>query len=197
MGNILFTSDTHYFHDNIIKYCNRPYKDVDEMNWALVKNWNDKVRPEDTVYHLGDVAFRFQEKFEEICNILRNLNGKKILILGNHDKHIQKMGNMFDMHMPYIWHDVIKGPIMLNPRVSMNHYPEWDAQFLSSGGWVLHGHEHNDNSNRPYRMLDVGVDAQNYSPISYEEIFHIMKNRREYIPGEEVNDFKREDRKNG
>lgn len=164
------------------------------MNWALVKNWNDKVRPEDTVYHLGDVAFRFQEKFEAIQHILRSLNGKKILILGNHDTHIKRMGSMFDSHMPYIWHDVLQGPVMLNPRVRMNHYPEWDAEFLNSGGWHLHGHEHNDNSNRSYRMLDVGVDAQNYAPISYEEIFHIMKERRNYIPGEEVNEFKREDR---
>lgn len=194
MANIFYTSDTHYFHDNIIKYCNRPFADVDEMNWKLVRNWNDRVGPNDTVYHLGDVAFRFQEKFEAISDILRNLNGKKYLIMGNHDTQIKKKLSMIHNWMPHVWHEVIIGPYNLSDKIVLNHYPKWDKEFLDAGGWHLHGHEHADNSNRPYRLLDVGVDAQNYAPISHDEVFDIMRNRREWIPGEEKIDFKREDR---
>ena len=56
MPSIWFTSDTHFSHCNIIKYCNRPFKDVDEMNKILIQNWNNVVRPDDIVWHLGDFA---------------------------------------------------------------------------------------------------------------------------------------------
>ena len=73
---IYFTSDTHFGHANIIKYCKRPFANVDEMNIALVAAWNAKVKPEDTVYHLGDVTFKR-------LDMVPLLNGTKILIRGN------------------------------------------------------------------------------------------------------------------
>jgi len=182
MAGTFFTSDTHYFHDNIIKYCNRPYANVDEMNEALVQNWNAVVRPADTVYHLGDVAFRFQEKFEHLKHILARLNGKKYLVLGNHDVHIKKKLANIHAWMPYIWEDVFIGEHMFNQKVMLCHYPTHDVPgklFMRDGGWMLHGHEHAFHK-RKYRMLDVGVDAHNYTPIEYEQVFHIMKDRRDY-----------------
>src|SRR3990167_7898211 len=77
-------SDNHFFHSNIIlpTYSNRPFKHVDEMNEAMIENWNAKVAPDDTIRVIGDFSFGSAEK---TANVLRRLNGTKILIEGNHD----------------------------------------------------------------------------------------------------------------
>ena len=77
------TSDTHFNHKNIIKYCNRPFNDVYEMNETLINNWNSVVTPEDIIYHLGDFGFGTKEELQEIFD---RLNGYKYLIMGNHDR---------------------------------------------------------------------------------------------------------------
>ena len=89
MEKIFFTSDTHFGHANIIKYCARPFASVQEMNRELIARWNAVVGPRDTVYHLGDFAFG---KASEAPTFLRKLNGaKKILIRGNHDRNARQM----------------------------------------------------------------------------------------------------------
>ena len=82
MSKIFITSDTHFSHKNIIKYCNRPFSSVEEMNSVLTDNWNSIVSKDDLVIHLGD--FSFGRTIESIKNHLDKLNGNKILILGNH-----------------------------------------------------------------------------------------------------------------
>lgn len=77
MSEIYFTSDTHFYHKNIIAYCERPWHSVEEMNSALIKNWNKEVSKSDIVYHLGDIAFCSGDKLEAILN---SLNGKIIHI---------------------------------------------------------------------------------------------------------------------
>lgn len=79
---IYFIADTHFNHENIIKYCNRPFKNAKEMNEYIVSKWNSAVAQNDIVYHLGDVGFGTTEELKEIVN---RLNGTKILIRGNHD----------------------------------------------------------------------------------------------------------------
>lgn len=79
---IYVISDTHFYHNNILKYCNRPYKTVDEMNSNIINNWNSIVNPNDVVLHLGDVGFGLVEQLKPI---VENLNGHKILLKGNHD----------------------------------------------------------------------------------------------------------------
>jgi calcineurin-like phosphoesterase family protein len=81
--NIFVTSDTHFAHYNIIKYCNRPFSDLIEMHECLIKNWNDIVSPDDLVFHLGD--FQMPSDFYILNKIVTRLNGDKILIKGNHD----------------------------------------------------------------------------------------------------------------
>lgn len=77
-----FIADTHFNHENIIKYCNRPFKDSKEMNEYIVNKWNSIVRKDDIVYHLGDVGFGSTDELKELVG---RLNGTKILIRGNHD----------------------------------------------------------------------------------------------------------------
>src|SRR5688572_21270703 len=85
MAEIWVISDTHFNHENIIKYCGRPFKDAKSMNECMVERWNETVKPQDKVYHLGDVYMGGGFDREHTLNLLCNLNGKKRLILGNHD----------------------------------------------------------------------------------------------------------------
>ena len=89
-------SDTHFGHENIIQYCNRPFKTVEEMDNVLIKNWNETVSNKDVVVHLGDFALCSKKMAREICS---QLNGKKILIKGNHDQqpdtYYKECGFMF------------------------------------------------------------------------------------------------------
>ena len=74
--NLFFTSDTHFWHSNIIKYCNRPFMDIEEMNEEIIKRWNDKIEKDDLVFHLGDFAFCGPSQYK---TLLERLNGKKNL----------------------------------------------------------------------------------------------------------------------
>ena len=83
---IFFVSDTHFCHENIIKYCKRPFKSIEENDEELIRRWNEKVPEDGIVFHLGDVAFGDRERVD---NILKRLNGKIYLVIGNHDwRHI-------------------------------------------------------------------------------------------------------------
>lgn len=79
---IYFIADTHFNHPNIIKYCNRPFKNTYEMNEYIIQKWNSVVKKDDTVYHLGDVGFG---SLQEVKSLVERLNGTKILLKGNHD----------------------------------------------------------------------------------------------------------------
>lgn len=104
---IWFTSDTHFGHKNIIRYANRPFDDVTHMNEMLVHNWNSVVHPDDTVYHLGDVALG---PIRESLAYIRRLNGRKVLITGNHDRNFR-----------------------LGKRSAGLEPPEWDAEYIEAG----------------------------------------------------------------
>ena len=80
---IYFTSDLHFYHENIIKSVNRPFKNAEQMNDTLIKNWNNKVQPHDEIYILGDFTMK---GYTFATTILYQLKGKKHLIKGNHDK---------------------------------------------------------------------------------------------------------------
>lgn len=130
-----FTSDTHFGHANIIRFCNRPFKNVEEMDEALIENWNQVVSEDDTVFHLGDFAFGGSSVWK---SIIPRLNGHINLIIGNHDRKNLRQGYMssFDMVVPQLQIEIEGNPIYLN------HYP-----FLCYGGsyrgvWQLFGHVH-------------------------------------------------------
>lgn len=168
---IFFTSDTHFGHDAIIGYCNRPYANVSEMDDALVENWNSVVGPEDTVFHLGDVSFHTHEPFERY---LSRLNGKKHLVIGNHDHHYVTNPRYWEStptHYREIQFDM-HGELT-NKRsghtIVLCHYPirQWNKG--QWGSWMLHGHAHGTIPSIP-RSIDVGTDCHNYRPVSLAEV---------------------------
>ena len=179
--NTFFTSDLHFGHANIIKYCNRPWESVQAMDEALISNWNQTVKHDDLVYVLGDVFFCEAKRASEI---MHRLNGRKQLILGNHDKMIRNqvpIQNLFEKIHPDLHADTIDGIYVV-----MCHYPllTWNRAFR--GSFMLHGHCHNTIPFDPtQRRLDVGVDAQGYAPIRWEDI----KRKLEKIDGKDVRDY--------
>ena len=126
-------SDTHFGHNNVIKYCNRPFKSVEEMDERMIKNWNETVSNNDTVIHLGDFGLG---KKEYISSIVQRLNGKKILILGNHDNWSEQ--SYRDMG----FHTVSRFPILYDGFYIMSHAPIQLPQTTPYKN--LYGHIHND-----------------------------------------------------
>jgi calcineurin-like phosphoesterase family protein len=177
--NVWFTSDCHFCHANVIKYDNRPFNDVEEMNERLILNWNSVVGEKDVVFYLGDLSFdRSGGNTERIVN---ELNGKIHYILGNHDdeRDIRKL-NRFETISDYVNLSIND---LDNPRkkqgIMMMHYPilSWDK--AHHGDWHLHGHCHQSlvTQNPEYykrKVLDMGCNGWDYRPVSYNEIKAIM-----------------------
>jgi calcineurin-like phosphoesterase family protein len=167
VGNIFFTSDNHFGHANIIKYCNRPFRSVDGMNRQMIINWNNTVGPDDIVYHLGDVGFMSDEA---LVNILGSLNGHKHLILGNHDKKIKKNQELFQI----VFESISESAELLLGGKSyvMYHYPILGWSGKINGARMLHGHCHGtcDYPHNAGKILDVGVDCHGFRPISLSEV---------------------------
>lgn len=162
MNKTFFTSDTHFGHTNIIKYTNRPFSSVEEMNDVLIQNWNAKVKAGDTVYHLGD--FAFGEKY--IHAIFPKLNGRIILIKGNHDKRDVKVLRQYaEVHEALEIKNDRLGSIILF------HYPilEWDK--IHRGAGHLYGHKHSPPGTIGHgRSFDIGVDANGYAPRELDDV---------------------------
>jgi len=181
--NIWFTADTHFDHTNILKYCNRPFKDTEHMNERLIKNWNARVKKEDTVYHLGD--FCFKERGERNAQYWEDqLNGKIIVVKGNHDSH-----NTVKTVLTAALIEIGGKQIMLQ------HHPVWTPHEVPDFcQMVFCGHVHNkwkfQHITYPpmegvkewltrIPMVNVGVDVWNFMPVDINEImkeYHRWKN---------------------
>ena len=169
-----FTSDTHYYHNNIIRYCKRPYKNVGQMNEDLIDRWNRRVKPEDEIYHLGDVAMG--SNADLVNNILSRLNGTKYLIRGNHDrKLVDRISKSFEWVKDYYELKVQDDDMDLKQFIVLFHYPMETWNHSHHGSWHLHGHCHGTLPSGDHQArLDVGVDVHDMAPISYEEVKTIM-----------------------
>lgn len=162
------TSDLHWGHKNIMTFCPvsraRFRNDVDYMNEAMVKEWNDLIEPEDSVYILGDVAFLPAAKATEY---MRRLNGRKILVQGNHDRKLLQDADFrgcFDEIYHYL--DVNYN----GTKCVMLHYPiaEWDQ--MHRGAVHFHGHLHGGESGlEQYRARDMGIDATGQIAVLMED----------------------------
>ncbi len=173
-GMIYFTSDTHFGHSAVLKFTGRPYKDVSQMNQALIANINARVGHEDELYILGDFSFKIPAV--EAAELRRKINCRRVhLVPGNHDKAWgsgpKELEGVFDV-LPPIYRIKVDGR-----KYVLSHYPLVDWPSMSHGSFMLHGHIHSQGSdyNELNRMqgiyrYDIGVDANGLRPVSLEEI---------------------------
>lgn len=164
---IWFTSDTHFYHQGIINFCNRPFSTVEEMNETIIKNWNSVVGINDTIYHLGD--FSWSKDWSEI---IYQLNGNITLIKGNHDKQINK--SLFKGV-----YDLLEIKIEGN-SITLCHFAMrvWNKSHFNS--WHLFGHSHYTLPPEG-KSFDIGMDTNNFYPYSFEDIKLLMINRPDNI----------------
>jgi len=162
-----FTADQHFNHERIINYCHRPFIDIVEMNETLINKWNNKVTPKDSVYVLGDFYFKDLPSYR-YYDIRNRLNGKIFLITGDHDDYIGSPSSyQLETKTPYLF---------LNNQIALFHWciRNWQRSHFNS--WHLYGHSHGKLF--PIgKSWDVGVDNNNFEPLSYREIETIMNNR--------------------
>lgn len=183
---IYFISDEHFQHENILKLCNRPFKDVDDMNDSMIRRHNSTVKPNDLVYHIGDFCFGNSNIVKEI---LPKLNGTHILIQGNHDKCSTSA------YLKAGFACVLKeAKIKVGKKVVvMSHYPYRNSFFKYLIDRFIKGHKHTDRHKRGVdkglilihghnhrgikvsgRSINVAADINNFTPISLNEIQAII-----------------------
>lgn len=162
---IHFTSDNHWGHENIIRYCNRPFQSLEEMNATLIRKWNETVRACDTVYHLGDVAYKAGPDIE---SLLDQLHGTVILIRGNHETPHPTKGQAIELERFREVHDYLELTIEGQALV-LFHYPIEGWNGRHDGAIHLHGHSHG-KARKMKGRLDVGVDTHYFRPWSWEDI---------------------------
>lgn len=163
--SIWFTSDTHYGHENVIRFCNRPFVDSVHMENALVGAHNAVVKPDDIVYHLGD--FIWSPKAAEWDRILDQLHGRFRVIRGNHDLPLRR--GMFG-HRKIDWVRDFSEEKIDGIKVVLCHYPIASWNGARKGSFHLHGHCHSSMDHLPGRLLDVGVDCWGYKPVSWTQV---------------------------
>ncbi len=162
-----WTADLHLGYENIIRHCNRPFSDADEMNQALVDGWNDVVEDSDSVYCLGDLTYKAAEDIEEV---LGELKGSITLITGNHDVSPHRTKgqginfNRFQDVTPYKEIEIDGQQLIMFHYAIENWNNKWGGK-----SWHLHGHSHGKAKKMKGR-LDVGVDTHDFRPWSWKEI---------------------------
>lgn len=153
------TGDEHLFHDNIRRYCGRPFQSVQEMNETIIGNHNSVVRDGDTVIHVGDYIFGTREQAEEI---IKRLRGKHIFLRGNHDKWLEprKYPDMMEFN--------IEGQHIVACHYAMR---VWNRSHFNS--FQIFGHSHGKLP--PIgKQWDVGVDNNKFFPVSFDQLKEIM-----------------------
>lgn len=158
MSRVWVTSDTHFFHKNIIKYTNRPFHSVEEMNMTMIENWNKTVKVDDIIFHLGDFALGDENT---IRDLLTSLNGRKILIQGNHD--IKKP--VFYRNLGFS--EVYKYPIFYQSQIILSHKPQ--LQIIGTTLLNFHGHIH-EKENVSSQHFNLSVEQTNYTPIQLDRL---------------------------
>lgn len=176
-----FTSDLHLNHDNIRKFCNRPFKNLEHMNSEIIRRWNERVKPEDTVFHIGDFCFRNSPGGKpgegvpvKAVELEKQLNGKIIFIKGNHDRQNSCKTIIERMRIRYGHQQInlVHNPMHINPNCKINFV----------------GHVHNRWQIKRIKThfgftdaINVGVDVHNFYPVSFEELmklYHQWKRSR-------------------
>ncbi|KAF1298453.1 hydrolase [Enterococcus sp. JM4C] len=177
-----FIADTHFYHEAVIEFSNRPFENVEEMNRALINNWNSVVKsPKDEVYILGD--FVYKGTGAQANQILKKLRGKKYLVKGNHEKYLNDPD--FDLSL-FEWVKDYYSFKENKVRFVLFHYPilEWDGYYKQS--IHLYGHVHNSKPDYFAQYLganavNVGVDMIHFAPISMVEVLALVDEREQSL----------------
>jgi len=169
-----FTSDHHFWHNNIIEYDNRPFDHLNHMHYELIRRWKIYVHPDDEVYYLGDFALRDNKA---TLDLLTELPGKIIFVKGNHDMKTNKLKR--------VCHTVVDEAVIKlgSHRIRLSHYPYHsdhteedrylDKRPHNDGKWLIHGHIH-DLWTVKEKMINVGVTQWNYTPVHANSILEII-----------------------
>lgn len=157
-----FTADEHYGHDNIIKYCNRPFRNVEEMDDEIIKRFNSMFTENDIVIHAGDFTMKGKSVAE---NYIRRLkcpySGNHVFLRGSHD--------YWNKELPYIWEKEINGVYVVVCHYAMR---VWARSHY--GSIQLYGHSH--GKLEPLKnQWDIGVDNNNFYPVSLEDLLKKLK----------------------
>ena len=162
--NVWFTSDSHFYHANIIKYCNRPFASVEEMNEKLIENWNSVVGKDDLVWCLGDFCLGPDQK-KHIPELVSKLNGRINLVLGNHDH------NSVKFYYDAGFNRVYDRKVIINDFVILTHAP---LMFLNDNTpfFQVFGHVHCSELYPTFSKTSccVWVERHDYKPISWKKI---------------------------
>jgi calcineurin-like phosphoesterase family protein len=144
------------------------------MDEALIKNWNEKVKPEDLVFHLGDFSFQNASKYRD------RLNGSIRFIRGNHDKAAEHyyQTNKTAKVKPFLSFEDVRMVVHNDQRIWLSHYAHRVWPHSHRGCWHLYGHSHGTLPDDPNALaIDCGVDCHNYTPLSFDEVKKIMENK--------------------
>ena len=165
-----YIADTHFGHEKVIEFCRRPFKNIEEMDEVIIKNWNEVVNHEDHVYILGDMIYRNKK---EPSYYLKQLKGHKHLILGNHEEYLKKLKE------PFKYFDTIDQYLDIvdkGRRCILFHYPIASWNGMNRKVYHIHGHIHNNYHRGEFltheRALNAGVDINNFKPVKLEELIY-------------------------
>lgn len=159
LDNVFLASDLHLNHENIIKYCNRPFNNVFDMNKTLVNNWNNIIKNDNVVLFLGDLAFKDPYQW------LEKLNGKIYLVKGNHDKRSKLDGYNYIT----VIYNKMKFLLIHDPDSVSSYFKKWNE-------WIIHGHHHNNHPdkypfiNKKKKTMNISIELTDYKPISFRKI---------------------------
>lgn len=173
---LFFTSDTHFGHENVIKFNNRPFKDADHMNEEMIRLWNSVVPIDGHVFHHGDVSLMTPDK---TMRVLERLNGNIYLMKGNHEKSVLRKQMTRDR---FVWvkerYELYVDDDGKKQLIVMSHYGQRVWNKSHHGSWHTYGHSHGHMEHTPWgRSMDVGVDCHDYRPISYRELKSVLSKR--------------------
>lgn len=164
MAEVYILSDHHFFHANILKFTGddgkpiRPFSSLEEMHETIIDRHNSVVKPEDHIYFGGDLTFKLGGEFQ---NLMRRLNGKKRLIVGNHDKYLTYKEFIMYFDKILLWRGFREQGFVLS------HFPLKEGHFRD-GNWNAHGHTHQRLVEGPYS--NVCCETRNYFPVHIEEL---------------------------
>lgn len=170
---VWFTSDLHFWHKNICKYCDRPYKSLEEMHEAIIANWNSVVQDDDDVFLLGDMGFCSYAKLKAL---ITRLKGRIHLIQGNHDED-KVVYKLYDYDNIYSVNKLLQVTVegdeeCPNQELTLCHFPMIDWYNKERGAWMIHGHQHQlpHMTSCSTAHWDIGLDRNNMFPVSFEQL---------------------------